>query len=162
VDIGGREVYLRHLGRAHTDSDLVVWVPDTALIVTGDLVEEGNPPSFSDSYPLEWPETLGALRHLVAPGSHLAPVTPVTLAASPTPDGTVDHGVVTVVPGHGAAVDLEFVAEQQAQLARLEWLIRDGHRDDAPAEEVAVNAPFGPQVALVAVRRGYAALDGRL
>jgi glyoxylase-like metal-dependent hydrolase (beta-lactamase superfamily II) len=158
VDIGGREVHLHHLGRGHTEGDVVVWIPDAGVLVAGDLVEEGNPPSFSDSYPLDWPETLGALRRLAEPGSLLAPVT----APAEDPHGTVDAPAVTVVPGHGGLVDLDFVAAQQAQLARLEWLIRDGHRDNASPEEVAAVAPFGLDTALVAVQRGYAALDGRL
>jgi hypothetical protein len=41
-------------------------------------------------------------------------------------------------------------------------VIRDGHADGAPAEHVAAKAPFGPDAALVAVRRGYAELSGRL
>jgi hypothetical protein len=56
----------------------------------------------------------------------------------------------------------EFVAAQHADLARLAWLCRDGHADNRPAEEVAAVAPFTPEVSLVAVRRAYADLDGRL
>jgi glyoxylase-like metal-dependent hydrolase (beta-lactamase superfamily II) len=135
IDLGGRAVELRHFGRAHSAGDLVVHVPDAGVVVAGDLVEEGAPPSFDDSYPLQWPETLTALLSL--------------------------HPAV-VVPGHGAVVDAEFVRRQRADLARLEWLIRDGDRVDAKPEFVAAQAPFGPEVALVAVRRGYAELWGRL
>ena len=59
-------VELRHLGRGHTDGDLVVHVPDADVLVAGDLVEEGAPPSFDDSYPLEWPDTVAALLQLLA------------------------------------------------------------------------------------------------
>ncbi|HEY7226476.1 MAG TPA: MBL fold metallo-hydrolase [Micromonosporaceae bacterium] len=135
MDIGDRTVELRYLGRGHTDGDLVVVVPDVAVVVAGDLVEQSAPPSFADSYPLDWPDTLTVL-----------------LALQPT----------LVVPGHGAVVDAGFVHDQRAQLSRLEWLIREGHRDDATPEAVAARAPFGMPAALVAVRRAYAELSGRL
>jgi hypothetical protein len=48
-----------------------------------------------------------------------------------------------VVPGHGAPVDRAFVLAQHAELTRLDWLIRDGDADGAPAEAVAARAPFG-------------------
>jgi glyoxylase-like metal-dependent hydrolase (beta-lactamase superfamily II) len=137
MDVGGRVVELRHLGRGHTEGDLIVWVPDADVIIVGDLVEQGAPPSFEDSYPVEWPETLAALRVLPAP-------------------------TATVVPGHGALVDLEFVRAQHDELTELAWLIRDGHADGAKPESVAAKAPYEPEVALVAVLRGYADLSGRL
>lgn len=134
LDVGGRTVVLRHLGRGHTAGDLVLSVPDADLVVAGDLVEESGPPSFGDAYPVEWPETVAALLHLLAPGT-------------------------VVVPGHGAEVDRAFVAAQHEQLAALAWLIRDGHADGARPEAIAAKAPFGP-VALTAARRGYAELSG--
>src|SRR6266545_2347344 len=50
VDLGDRTVVLRHLGRGHTDGDLVVLVPDADLVLAGDLVEEGGPPMFGDGH----------------------------------------------------------------------------------------------------------------
>ncbi|HZN16651.1 MAG TPA: MBL fold metallo-hydrolase [Micromonosporaceae bacterium] len=137
VDIGGRAVVLHHLGRGHTAGDLVVEVPDAGVVLAGDLVEESGPPSFEDAYPLEWPETLARLLRLTGPDT-------------------------TVVPGHGAVVDQVFVRAQHADLTALEWLVRDGHADGAPPAAVAARAPFGPQPSLVAVRRGYAELAGRI
>jgi glyoxylase-like metal-dependent hydrolase (beta-lactamase superfamily II) len=134
--VGGRLVRLRHLGRGHTAGDLVVEVPDADVLVAGDLVEQGAPPSFEDSFPLQWPETLHQLIRLIGPHT-------------------------TVVPGHGAVVDRGFVAAQQAELAELAWLIRDGDADQAPPESVAAHAPYPAEVALTAVRRGYAELAGR-
>ncbi len=135
LQIGGRLVVLRHLGRGHTAGDLVVHVPDADVLVAGDLVEQSGPPDFTDGYPLEWPETLTALRHLAGPGT-------------------------AVVPGHGAVVDRDFVAAQHDSLAALAWLIRDGHADGAEVDAVAARAPYELPVAHVAVRRGYAELSG--
>jgi glyoxylase-like metal-dependent hydrolase (beta-lactamase superfamily II) len=136
MDIGGRVVELRHFGRGHTEGDLVVMVPDDGVILAGDLVEESGPPSFGDSYPVEWPETVAAMLHITTP-------------------------TTTIVPGHGGVVDAGFVRAQHHELTELAWLIRDGHADGATPEAVAAKAPFGPEVALVAVRRGYAELAGR-
>ena len=137
MDIGGRTLLLRHLGRGHTDGDLVVIVSDTSTVVAGDLVEEGAAPSFEDSYPIAWPDTVAALlNHITAQ--------------------------TTVIPGHGALVDHQFVQEQHSQLTELAWLIRAGHADGAPPEAVAAKAPFDPDAALVAATRGYAELAGRI
>jgi glyoxylase-like metal-dependent hydrolase (beta-lactamase superfamily II) len=135
LTVGGRTVVLHHLGRGHTAGDLVVHIPDADVLVAGDLVEESGPPDFTDAYPLEWPETVAALRHLAGPRT-------------------------VVVPGHGAVVDRAFVTAQHEQLATLAWLIRAGHADGQPPEKVAAQAPFGPEVALTAVRRGYAEISG--
>ena len=66
MDIGGRTLELRHLGRGHTEGDLVVAVPDALVLLAGDLVEQSGPPSFGDSFPIDWPETLAgpAAAHL--------------------------------------------------------------------------------------------------
>ncbi|RUL94448.1 MBL fold metallo-hydrolase [Verrucosispora sp. FIM060022] len=135
LDIGGRQVVLRHPGRGHTDADLVVHVPDADVLVAGDLVEQSGPPAFEDSYPLQWPEAVAELLRW-------------------TTDSTV------VVPGHGAPVDTEFVRAQHAQLVELAWLIRAGHTGSTPPERVAADAPFPARPALLAAHRGYAELDG--
>lgn len=137
LDLGDRHVTLRHLGRGHSAGDLVVGIPDADVIIAGDLVEEGAPPSFDDGFPLEWPETLVGLLALTSP-------------------------TTVVVPGHGAVVGPAFVRAQHAQLTTLEWLIRDGHTDGATVDEVVARASLDPDAARVAVRRGYAELSGRV
>jgi glyoxylase-like metal-dependent hydrolase (beta-lactamase superfamily II) len=92
LDVGGRAVTLRHLGRGHTDNDVVITLADAAVVFAGDLVEEGGPPMFGDAYPIEWVATVGALLELV-------------------------RG--PVVPGHGAVVDAAFVAGQRELLVRV-------------------------------------------
>jgi len=92
LDLGGRIVELRHLGRGHTDHDVVVRVPDAGTLFAGDLVEHGAPPGFEDSFPLDWPATLGMLLDLA--------------------DGVV-------VPGHGEPIHREFVEGQLAEVAYL-------------------------------------------
>jgi glyoxylase-like metal-dependent hydrolase (beta-lactamase superfamily II) len=135
MDIGGRVLELRHLGRGHTDADLIVVIPDAATLVVGDLVEQGAPPSFDDSYPVEWPETVAALLDLTTP-------------------------VDTVVTGHGSTVNVDFVRAQHGELADLARLIREGHDAGTDPAAVAAKAPFGSEVAVTAITRGYAQLSG--
>lgn len=81
--VGDRRIEMAYYGKGHTDADIVVQVGGVTFV--GDLVEEGNPPAFVDAYPQAWIATLRRL----------------------TPDLRS-----TVVPGHGDAVDGEFVAAQ--------------------------------------------------
>jgi glyoxylase-like metal-dependent hydrolase (beta-lactamase superfamily II) len=93
LDLGDRRVEIAHLGRGHTDGDLLVVVPDADVLFAGDLLESAGPPSFGpDSVPEEWPATLDAVIGLM---------TATTLA----------------VPGHGEPVDREFVFEQRGRIA---------------------------------------------
>jgi len=122
VDLGGRRVVLHHPGRGHTDHDVVADVPDARVTFAGDLVEQGAPPSFDDSYPLEWPATLkGLLSRLGA----------------------------VVVPGHGDVVDPDFVASQLtdivevADVAALQPRDADDETLERAASRLAVGGPAG-------------------
>jgi glyoxylase-like metal-dependent hydrolase (beta-lactamase superfamily II) len=132
LSVGGRPVQLRHLGRGHTDNDLVLTVPDAGLLIAGDLVEEGAPPQFGSAYPLDWPGTLDAL---------------VELVTGP------------VVPGHGAIVDRAYVQGQRAELAELTLKAREGHADGRTADEVAKDLPYFGDFATEAVQRAYLQLQ---
>ncbi len=57
LDLGGLSVTLFHLGRGHTDHDLLVGAG--SVLFTGDLLEEGADPAFEDSFPVDWVRTLG-------------------------------------------------------------------------------------------------------
>ena len=108
LDVGGREVTLRFLGRGHTDHDLVVEVEadgDATVVFAGDLVEEGAPPAFEDAYPADWPATLGRLHGL---------------ARGP------------VVPGHGAVGDAAYVGAQREELLAVLTALRAGRPQDGP------------------------------
>ena len=110
LDLGDRAAELLHLGRGHTDNDLLVRIPDAGVWLVGDLLEESGPPVYGpDSFPLDWPGTIGRLRASLRDGDML-------------------------VPGHGAAVGAAFAAAQQAQLAEAAALIRELHAAGVPAE----------------------------
>ncbi|MCK0110832.1 MBL fold metallo-hydrolase [Ornithinimicrobium sp. F0845] len=96
IDLGDRTAYLLFGGRAHTDHDLVVAVPDVGVVFFGDLIEQGADPAMDDSFPLEWGATL------------------TTLLEHPHVSGATSF-----VPGHGEVVDLAFVQAQQGVLSAL-------------------------------------------
>jgi glyoxylase-like metal-dependent hydrolase (beta-lactamase superfamily II) len=128
VDVGGRPVELRFLGRGHTDSDLVLLLPDADLRIAGDLVEEGAPPQFGDGFPLDWPDTMDAILELVTG---------------------------PVVPGHGAVVDGPFVKAQRDELAHLADVARAAHAEGRPAADAARELPYFGNYAVQAVERAY-------
>jgi glyoxylase-like metal-dependent hydrolase (beta-lactamase superfamily II) len=132
LSVGGRPVHLRHLGRGHTDNDLVVLVPDADLLLAGDLVEEGAPPQFANAFPLDWPGTLDAVLELVTG---------------------------PVVPGHGAVVDRAYVQGQRDELARLAEVARAAHGEGRPAADVARDLPYFGDFAEQAVERAYLQLQ---
>lgn len=101
--VGGRHLELRHLGRGHTDSDIVILADD--LVFAGDLVEEGAPPSFGDSHPREWVDTLDRLVPLVTG---------------------------TVVPGHGDVVDVGFIRGQRDEIAAAIAALELGAPEEGP------------------------------
>jgi glyoxylase-like metal-dependent hydrolase (beta-lactamase superfamily II) len=74
---GGRELRLMYLGRGHTDTDVVTFLPKERVVATGDLMESVLS-YMGDSYPEEWIATLEKLKQLdfdtVLPG-HGVPFT---------------------------------------------------------------------------------------
>jgi glyoxylase-like metal-dependent hydrolase (beta-lactamase superfamily II) len=59
----GRELQLLLLGRAHTDGDIFIYLPQEKVIVTGDAVVDWMP-FLGDGYPEEWIDTLNALEQV--------------------------------------------------------------------------------------------------
>ena len=138
---GGRVVGRLPPGRGHADNDLLLGLPDAALMIGGGLVEQSGPPAFgSDSFPLDWPATLEALATL-------------------TPEDT------TYVPGHGDPAGRGFLREMQEFVSAVAEQIRVLHADGVPAQD-AVRAGSWPIADSAhfaeAVQRGYAQLSGAL
>ncbi|MEV4361810.1 MBL fold metallo-hydrolase [Nonomuraea sp. NPDC049625] len=131
LDIGGRIVHLQHFGLGHSSNDVVVHVPDAGVVFAGDLVEEGAPPAFSDSYPLDWPLTTAAM-----------------LAELPDQ---------VIVPGHGAVVDRAFAQAQQAELALVAELARRAHVEGL--RDLIKLFPYPEDVARQAIERTFLQLD---
>lgn len=133
LDLGDRSVELLHPGRGHTGGDLVVRVPDVDVLLAGDLVEESGPPAYgSDCYPLDWPLTLDLLMQVMGEGT-------------------------TVVPGHGAVVDLDFVTRQRGAVGQVAEIVRDLAHRGVPEAQALESAewPYAPETLRHAVSRGY-------
>lgn len=121
VEVGGRSVELRFLGRGHTDHDIVVTIPGTGVVWAGDLFEQGAVPFFGDGYPLDWPATARALADLV----------------------DADTGVV--VPGHGEHAGRAFAEAQATAIAALAEHARRVHAGELTADEAIAAHPFPDQ-----------------
>lgn len=83
IDLGERQVELLHPGRARTEGDAIVNIPDAGVLLIGDLLPSGpaDHASYSDSqgFPTDWPAALDLALTLITPDT-------------------------VVVPGHGAPV----------------------------------------------------------
>ncbi|HXQ95545.1 MAG TPA: MBL fold metallo-hydrolase [Candidatus Acidoferrales bacterium] len=137
IEVGGRLVELHYLGRGHTDADLVLAVPDAGVVIAGDLVEEGAPPSFEDSFPLDWPETLDRVAALVR-------------------SVTLPGGGAVVAPGHGALVDVAFVERQADDLRGIALSAREGYEAGIPEADAAARLGLPSAAARTAIRRAWA------
>jgi glyoxylase-like metal-dependent hydrolase (beta-lactamase superfamily II) len=124
-----------HYGRGHTDNDVIVVVPEVHAVFAGDLVEQGGPPSFEDSYPMDWPGTLGRMLDLI--------------------DGPV-------IPGHGEIVGRAFVERQLADLSALAQLARRVRFDGGTVNDALPMSPFPAVVARLALSRAFSQLAGEL
>jgi glyoxylase-like metal-dependent hydrolase (beta-lactamase superfamily II) len=126
LDLGDRQIQLRYLGLGHTDNDLVIRVPDAAVLFAGDLLENAPAPGFGDSYPIAWAETGGALLDLV--------------------DGVV-------VPGHGDPFDRAFAERQVAELGALATLAREAVNGAIGLDEAIRRSPFSAEPTGEAIER---------
>jgi len=64
--MGGLKVDIKHLGRAHTKGDTVVWVESEKVLFSGDLIEFEAACYTGDAYLTDWPATLDAAAALNA------------------------------------------------------------------------------------------------
>jgi cyclase len=65
IDIGNREVQVKHLGRGNTPGDAIVYLPKEKILVAGDLLVYPIPYTY-DGYPTEWAQTLQKMSQLDA------------------------------------------------------------------------------------------------
>lgn len=114
IDIGGREVEVKHPGRGTTSGDTVVYLPKEKILIAGDLLT--HPVLYTyDGYPSEWVRTLENI-------------------------GQLDVGII--VPGHGDVLRdknflylsrdlLKSVVEQvNSQLGKLTSIIENPPLED--------------------------------
>ena len=61
LDLGDFHIEARHLGPAHSPGDIVVWLPEQSLVISGDMAfHERLLPIFDDTLTADWLETWDA------------------------------------------------------------------------------------------------------
>jgi glyoxylase-like metal-dependent hydrolase (beta-lactamase superfamily II) len=125
IDIG-RPIDLSYHGLGHTDGDIRIVVPGAGVAFLGDLIEEGGPPSFGDSFPVLWPLTL-----------RLA----------------MDDAPGLLVPGHGDVVDRVFVDAQLQELTAVAELGAACVAGDLSVEAASTLGPYSAEVMRSALMR---------
>lgn len=125
---GERPVEIETLGRGHTISDVVAWLPEERVLVTGDLCWNEIHPRMHDGFPTDWAEYVQALlgrepKHVI-PG-HGVPGDAASLAPLPAYFGAAAAAVIEVRAGADPAdFDAPPGSEDWAGIARF----RDGLR----------------------------------
>ena len=137
VEVGSRLVRLAHLGRGHTDNDVVVTVDGADVLCAGDLLENGAAPYYGDGFPLDWPATAEAI---------------VGLMSART----------VVVPGHGDRAGRAFAERQAREIAAIASLARRVRAAELDLEAAIAAAPWPPEQSREPLERALAQLRGEL
>jgi cyclase len=149
ITLGGREIQVLFLGRAHTGTDLEVYLPRERVLYMSESFSNDIFPSMANGFPREW---IAALQRAEA------------------------MAVDAYVPAHspqGSAALRTTRDDLRTYRRALETVVREGRRlHDAgvPADEAARQADFGEigdwirraENAPAALKRVYLDLDGRL
>lgn len=140
---GAREIQIRHLGRAHTAGDVVVYLPRERVVITGDMMPAGTA-NMSDAYPDEWVTTLENLKKL---------------------------DFDTIMPGHGEAFTDRAKIDYMQAWVRDAWTeVGRLKAQGLSAEEAALRVDLTrhkdhfptiqPGFPLIGVQRIYGLIDG--
>jgi cyclase len=96
LDGSERKVRLMDMGKGHTESDLIMYLPDEGIVFAGDLVFNDHHPYLGDGYPSEWKRALTEL-------------------------GSMKISVV--VPGHGEPRGREIIRATKEYIESLERIV---------------------------------------
>jgi cyclase len=147
VTLGGTEIDVMFLGRAHTGGDLEVYLPREKILFMSEVFSNRIFPSMANGYPSEWVETLNKAERL---------------------------DVAWFVPAHGFVDSAAVMREEERNYrSALERIIAEGTRLHAAGTSVE-NAPAAARLepydgwtragnnAFAALKRVYMELDGQL
>ena len=147
IKLGNTEVQVLDNGRAHTGTDLEVYLPKEKILFTSEAFSHHIFPNMRAAVPLEWLQTVKNLRRL---------------------------DVSTVIPGHGFIEDGPAMKASLADFEKsLDYIINEAtrlHKAGVSVEAATKQANWGPygawtatdRNAPVAIQRVYDALDGKL
>jgi glyoxylase-like metal-dependent hydrolase (beta-lactamase superfamily II) len=108
-----REIHLLHLGRAHTEGDVFVYLPKEKVVITGDAVI-GWTPFMGDGYPEDWAATVDRLAQL---------------------------DFTHMIMGHGEVAGRDWLATFRAYVHALVEAVREEVASGATLEEVKLRVP---------------------
>ncbi|MDR0959298.1 MAG: MBL fold metallo-hydrolase [Propionibacteriaceae bacterium] len=139
-DLGGITVEIAHLGRAHTGGDLIVAIPASKVIFTGDLVEIDGP-RFDETTSLRgWVAALDSLFGMIG-------------------DSTI------IVPGHGEPAGIDVAGRMRAGVAALwgqaEWLYHEGIAEDDAYHHDGLQWPWDEATAKAGIAVAYRELKAQ-
>jgi glyoxylase-like metal-dependent hydrolase (beta-lactamase superfamily II) len=147
LTLGGTEMQVLFLGRAHTGGDLMVYLPREKVLFMSEAYLNRVFPAMRSAYPSEWVATIERAQKM---------------------------DVDIFVPGHGF-VESPAILEEELETYRraVAQVIAEGkrlHAAGAPVEEAVTQAKFGDLESWtirssqgpIAVRRVYLELDGKL
>jgi glyoxylase-like metal-dependent hydrolase (beta-lactamase superfamily II) len=147
IDVGGIEVRVRFLGRAHTGGDLMVHLPQQKILFMSEAFLNRVFPAMRSAYPSEWVEML---------------------------DRALTLDVDRFVPGHGfieePKASREELVEYQRALRHVIAEVRRLHALGLSPDEARKRADWGPyrdwmladQQDVIAIRKVYEEIEGRL
>ena len=115
LEVGGVPMRLQHLGAAHSDGDMALYLPSERVLFSGDIIFEGRVPFVGDANTRTWLTALEAMNQ---------------------------DGLEALIPGHGPAADHpnEAITTTRDYLAHLRAVMGaavDNLQDFASAYEAA-------------------------
>jgi cyclase len=116
IMLGEREIQLVYLGRAHTASDILLYLPQEKLLYVGDLAVHKTLPAFPDGHITKWLTVLDEVAKIDA---------------------------ATIVPGHGPVGGKAEFGEAKELMDLLHREIRRGFDDGLSEEETAKQVSLG-------------------
>lgn len=147
LTLGGTEIQILSLGRAHTGGDLSVYLPKEKVLFMSEAFLNRVFPAMRSAYPTEWVATIANAQAM---------------------------DVTTYVPGHGF-VESPAILKEELEMARqaLVQVIAEARRLHAagvPVDAAITQARFGDleswtlrsSQAAIAIRRVYLELNGQL
>ncbi|MDE2721262.1 MBL fold metallo-hydrolase [Candidatus Palauibacter polyketidifaciens] len=135
LELGGREIHLLHLGRAHTGGDLVVYVPEGKVLFMSETYLKHIFPAMRSAYPSEWVAMLDRALEMdvdiYIPGHGVMEAPEVLEAGLVSFREAVQRVVEEATRFHGDGLSAEEAAEAAAFGAIEEWSLRDSQKPRA-------------------------------
>jgi len=110
IMLGDREIQLKYHGRAHSNSDITIYLPEDKLLYIGDLAVHKTLPAFPDGHITKWVDVM----------SHVSKI-----------------DANTIVPGHGPVGGRAEFEESKALLELLNTEIKRGFDQGLSEEDTA-------------------------